>query len=104
LYIEVKYSKLLFDKKKILLNETLLYIYNINKQVNNNNTSPVLLAITANIDDLLACILVYQKLINKYEDIPTHSQPRNNCTILFEVTNIIIVKVNNDKYEKNLIL
>ena len=37
--------------------------------------SPNLLATTARIEDLLACILQYQKFINIYEHIPTPSQP-----------------------------
>ena len=55
-------------------------------------------------DDLLACILVYQKLINKYEDKPTHSQPKKSCINVFDVTNINIVKVKSERYAKNLIL
>jgi hypothetical protein len=88
----------------MLLNDKLLNLNNKNKQENNNNISPILLAIIANIEDLLAWIRVYQKLINKYEDTPTLSQPKKSCIKLLEVTNIIIVNVNNDKYEKNLIL
>ena len=42
-------------------------------------------------------ILVYQKLINKYEHKPTPSHPINSCKKLFEVININIKKVNNDK-------
>jgi len=60
-------------------------------------TSPTLLTIIALIAALLACILVYQKLINKYEVNPTPSQPINICTTLSAVTKTIIKKVNKDK-------
>jgi hypothetical protein len=41
-------------------------------------TSPILFIKIALIADLLACTLVYQKFINKYEDKPTPSHPINN--------------------------
>jgi molybdenum cofactor biosynthesis enzyme len=46
---------------------------------------------------LFACIRVYQKLIKRYEQSPTPSQPRNKITKLSPVTNINIKKVNKDK-------
>jgi len=67
---------------------------------NNKKKSPTLLQITALIADLLACILVNQKLINKYEQKPTPSHPTTITTKLLAVTKINIKKVNNDKYEK----
>lgn len=51
---------------------------------------------------LPAAILVYQKLINRYEHNPTPSQPINNCRKLLAVININMKKVNKDKYAKNL--
>jgi hypothetical protein len=59
--------------------------------------SPTLFTIIALIADLLACNLVYQKLIKRYEHSPTPSQPINNCKILSAVTNISMKKVNSDK-------
>ena len=50
----------------------------------------------------MACILVNQKLINKYEETPTPSHPTNICKKLFAVTRISIKKVNKDKYDMNL--
>ncbi len=64
-------------------------------------TSPIRFTIIAFIADLLACILVYQKLINKYEHSPTPSHPTNNCSKLSAVTKININHVNNDKYDIN---
>jgi hypothetical protein len=55
------------------------------------------LIIKAFIAALFAAILVYQKFINKYEQKPTPSQPKNNCKKLPAVTNIIIKNVNKDK-------
>jgi hypothetical protein len=46
---------------------------------------------------LLACILVNQKLIKRYEHNPTPSQPINNCNKLFAVTKTSIKNVNSDK-------
>jgi hypothetical protein len=59
---------------------------------------------TANKADLLAEILVNQKLISKYEQIPTPSQPTNKWNRLEEVTRRIMKKTNNEMYEKNLII
>jgi hypothetical protein len=42
------------------------------------NTSAILFITIAFNEALLANILVYQKLINKYEHKPTPSQPKNN--------------------------
>lgn len=49
----------------MLLKHKLLYNIIKKTQENNNNISPILLAIIAKIDDLFACIRVYQKFINK---------------------------------------
>ena len=65
-------------------------------------TSPTLFTTMASIADLLACNLVNQKFINKYEHNPTPSQPINSCIMLSDVTNINIKNVNNDKYDMNL--
>jgi hypothetical protein len=46
---------------------------------------------------LFACTLVNQKLINKYEDKPTPSQPKKSCKKLFAVTRSSIKNVNRDK-------
>jgi hypothetical protein len=46
---------------------------------NNKEISPNLFIIIAFIAALLAAILVDQKFINKYDIIPTPSQPINNC-------------------------
>ena len=64
---------------------------------NDKPKSPILFTIIAFIAALLACILVYQKLINKYEAKPTPSQPINIWTKLLAVTSINIKKVNKDK-------
>ena len=61
--------------------------------------SAILFTIKALIAALLAWIRVYQKLIKRYEQSPTPSQPRNKITKLSPVTNINIKKVNNDKYD-----
>ena len=39
---------------------------------------------------------VYQKPISKYDTTPTASQPKNNCTKLFDITSISIENVNNE--------
>ena len=44
-----------------------------------------------------------QKLINKYDESPTPSQPTNNCKKLLPVTKISINHVNKDKYAKKLL-
>jgi hypothetical protein len=49
-------------------------------------TSPTRLTIIALIADLLACIRVCQKLINKKEANPIPSQPKNMTTKLSAVT------------------
>lgn len=72
------------------------------KIANNKAKSPTRLTNIALIADLLAWILVNQKLINRYDDTPTPSQPTNICKKLFAVTKISIKKVNNDKYDINL--
>ena len=49
--------------------------------------------ITALIADLLACKRVNQKLINKYDDNPTPSQPKNNCKKLIKYEYLQIYRV-----------
>ena len=65
-------------------------------------TSPTRLTSIALIADLLACILVCQKLINKNEASPIPSQPKNITIKLSPVTRISINPVNKDKYDMNL--
>jgi hypothetical protein len=65
--------------------------------------SPILFISIALIEDLLACTLVFQKLINKKEHKPIPSQPKKSCTKLSLVTKINIKKVNKDKYDKKRI-
>jgi len=60
-------------------------------------TSPTLFTIIALIADLLACILVCQKLINKKEARPIPSQPKNITIKLSADTKNSIKPVNNDK-------
>ena len=64
--------------------------------------SPTLFTAIACIAALFACILVYQKFINKYEHNPTPSHPINNCITFSPVTNTIMKNVNSDKYDMNL--
>jgi hypothetical protein len=61
--------------------------------------SPTLLTSIALIAALFACKRANQKLINKYEQSPTPSQPTNICKKLSAVTKISIKKVNKDKYD-----
>jgi hypothetical protein len=61
------------------------------------NKSLILLTIIAFIADLFACKRVNQKLISKYEDRPTPSQPKNICKKLPAVTKSNIKKVKIDK-------
>ena len=56
--------------------------------------SPTLLVNSADIELWLAAILVNQKLTNRYEHIPTPSQPTNISIKLLAVTSITIMKVN----------
>lgn len=63
----------------------------------NNITSAILLIIIAFKAALLAKIRVNQKLISKYEQRPTPSQPINNCIRLSELTNKSMKKVKSDK-------
>lgn len=65
----------------------------------NKNKSPTLLIKKALVAALPACILVYQKLINKYELKPTPYQPKNKTTKFAEDTKINIKKVNNERYD-----
>lgn len=78
-------------------NSRLRNVRKIIKIASNNPQSPILFNTIAFIAALPAEILVYQKLINKYEHKPTPSQPINSCKKLFDVININIKKVNNDK-------
>jgi len=61
--------------------------------------SLILLIKTAFKADLLAAIRVYQKFINKYEQIPTPSQPKNINNKLSDTNKKSIKKVNRFKYE-----
>ena len=95
-------------KKNFDIENTILKSKDLNKKniVNKPKLklkSPILLTIIAFRAALLACILVYQKLINKYEQIPTPSQPKNNNNKLSEVIKKAIKKVNSDKVPINLI-
>jgi hypothetical protein len=60
--------------------------------------SAIRLTTKALIAALFAWRRVYQKLIKRYEQIPTPSQPRNNIIKLSPVTNINIKKVNKERY------
>lgn len=64
-----------------------------------NAISLIRFTIKALIAALFACIRVNQKLINKYEQIPTPSHPKNNWTRLSPVTRINMKNVNKDKYD-----
>ena len=66
--------------------------------------SPTLFTINALIADLFANILVFQKPINKYEHMPTPSQPKNKSIRLSALTKINIKKLKRDRYAKNLVL
>jgi hypothetical protein len=52
------------------------------------------------IADLLACILVYQKFISKYEANPIPSQPKNITSKLSADISISMKNVNNDRIPK----
>ena len=96
-------SKLLnlSDNKKTVEKSTEPVVLKIKKIAIANAVSPIRLTITALIAALLACILVNLKLISKYEQRPTPSQPVNSWIKLLLVTKTIIKKVNKDKYAKN---
>ena len=66
-----------------------------------NAKSATRLITNAFIAALFAWILVYQKLINKYEHKPTPSQPKNKITKLSPVINNSIKNVNNERYDIN---
>ena len=66
--------------------------------------SPTLFTTIAFKAALLACNLVNQKLINKYEHRPTPSQPKNTITKLLPKIKNNIKIVNKLKYVKNLTL
>jgi hypothetical protein len=53
---------------------------------------------TASIADLDALKRKYQKLINKYEQIPTPSHAKKNCKKYIENIKNIIKKVNKPRY------
>jgi hypothetical protein len=67
-----------YKQQKIVSYSTLPRNIQIMIIPSNNPISPILLIIIAFIADLLACILVNQKLIKRYEHKPTPSQPMNN--------------------------
>ena len=66
-----------------------------------NVKSATRLTTNALIADLLACIRVCQKLINKYEHKPTPSHPKNNKTKFSPVTKINIKNVKSERYATN---
>ncbi|MNE91046.1 hypothetical protein D3C80_1886140 [compost metagenome] len=41
-----------------------------------------------------------QKPISRYDTRPTASQPKNSCTMLFDITSISMENVNSEMYEK----
>jgi hypothetical protein len=61
------------------------------------NTSATRFIIIAFKAALFAKMRVNQKFINKYEQTPTPSQPKNSCIKLSDVTKNNIKKVNKDK-------
>jgi|TARA_B100001250_G_scaffold413773_1_gene449029 hypothetical protein len=63
--------------------------------------SPTRLTSIAFIADLLACIRVCQKLINKYEAKPIPSHPKNMTIKLSAATKNNINPVNNERYDIN---
>jgi hypothetical protein len=65
--------------------------------------SPTRLTTIALRADLFAWIRVYQKLISKYDESPTPSQPRNIWIKFPAVNSIAIKNVKNDKYDMNRI-
>ena len=88
--MEILHQNLLLNVKKIISIPTV------------NAKSATRFTINALIAALFAWILVYQKLINRYEHKPTPSQPKNKITKLSPVINNNIKNVNNDKYDINL--
>jgi hypothetical protein len=97
-------SKLSKNKARLLkINKSVVFEKNwIIEIAIKNARSPTLLTVTAKMDDLFAWIRKYQKLISRYEQIPTPSQPTKIKKRLLEHTKMYIKKVNNDRYEKNL--
>lgn len=67
------------------------------KKLADKKKSPTLLTTMAFIADLLASTHVNQKLINKKEQTPIASQPKNNCIKFSLVTRTIMENVNNVK-------
>ena len=63
-------------------------------------TSATRLTKTAFKAALVAFKRVYQKLINKYEQTPTPSQPKKSCKKLSAETRETIKKVNNEIQQK----
>ena len=63
--------------------------------------SPIRLRILALIADLFAWIRAYQKLISRYEQRPTPSQPTNLWTRFSAVTRISLKKVKKERYDLN---
>jgi len=87
--------------KKIVEKSVVLKIKYINNTAIINVQSLTLLTISALIADLFACIRVYQKLINKYEQSPTPSQPKKITPKLSDKIRINIKNVKSDRYAIN---
>lgn len=66
-----------------------------------NAKSAIRLTIKALIAALFAWRRVYQKLIRRYEQRPTPSQPKKRIIKLFPTINKNMKKVNKDKYDIN---
>ena len=90
--ISLLYSTYFINRALNVLKSTPCTWLYVNINANKNPRSPTLLKNTAFRADLFASKRVYQKPINKYEIKPTSSQPKNNCTKLFDVTKISIAK------------
>ena len=89
--------------KNTVEKSNVLNIKKIKQIPNARPQSPIRFITIALKADLFAKIRCDQKLINKYEDNPTPSQPKNNWIKLPEVNKITIKKVNKDKYDRNFI-
>ena len=62
-----------------------------------NPKSPTLFTINALIAALFADSFLYQKPINKYQQSPTPSHPKNNCKKLSDTTRTSIEKVKSER-------
>lgn len=91
------------DNANTTLKSNVLKIKNIKETAAIYALSPILLKIIAFIADFVAEILVCQKLINKKEQTPIPSQPKNKTKKLSAVISINIKKVKSESNEKNLI-